>query len=286
MPSERKFPGTITGGGGMRLAVTGAIDGKPRAPLLFRGALDTVACNAAAAGYKGIEIHVPDIWHWDAEGFQASCAAAGIGVSALVSGQLNVRMGLSFTDEDPAVVARAVEGLKLFVDAAAVHGTGVVLGWVKGLIADDPERKLARQIACCRDVGEYALKKNVPIYIEALNRYESDTLNTAADLVELITRHQIPSTYVHLDTYHMNIEEYSFTKAIRQAGALLGYFHVAENTRWYPGHDRLDFDEVFAALEEVGYDGFVSVECMPLPTGPEAAKQAYDFLTQRYFYRR
>lgn len=286
MGDNRKLPGTISDGTGMRLAVTGAIDGKPKAPLLFRGDLDLVAKNAAAAGYKGIEIHVPNIWEWNAEKFQAACDAAGIGVSALVSGQLNVRMGLSFTHDDPAVAARAVEGLKLFVDAAAIHKTGVVLGWVKGLIADDPEKKLAKQIDCYRQVGDYALKHGVPIYIEALNRYESDTLNTAADLVDLIQTHQIPSTYVHLDTYHMNIEEYSFTKAIRQAGPLLGYFHVAENTRYYPGHDRLDFDEAFAALEEIGYDGYVSVECLPLPTGPEAAKRAHEFLTQRYFYRK
>lgn len=279
----RRCPGAISDGTGMRLAVTGAIDGKPKAPLLLRGDLAQVAKDAAAIGYKGLEIHVPDIWAWDAAAFGAACRTAGVAVSALVSGQLNVRQGLSLTHQDPAVVAKAVEGLKLFVDAAAGLRTGVVVGWVRGQVGEAPAANLAKQAASLRVVGEYAQGKGVPLYIESINRYELDSLNTAAEIVDFIRSNGIPGTYVHLDTFHMNIDEYSAAKAIRTAGELLGYFHVAENTRWYPGHDRMDFDEVFAALESVGYDGFVSVECLPFPTGPEAARRGFEFLTHRYF---
>lgn len=281
--NAKKFPGAVSDGTGMRLAVTGAIDGKPKAPLLLRGDLAEVVKEAAAIGYKGIEIHVPDIWKWDAAAFAESCRAAGVAVSALVSGQLNVRQGLSLTHADAGVAAKAVEGLKLFADAAAIAGTGVVVGWVRGLVGEAVEENLAKQAAALREVGAYARDKGVPMYIEAINRYELDSLNTAAEIVRFIETNDIPNTYVHLDTYHMNIEEYSAEKGIRDAGSHLGYFHVAENTRWYPGHDRLDFDKVFEALGRAGYDGFVSVECLPFPTGPEAARRAYEFLAYRYF---
>lgn len=282
--ATRKCPGALSNGGGMRLAVTAAENAGPKAPILFRGSLTEAAAKARAVGYEGIEVHVPDIWEFSADRFKQDCAAAGIAVSALISGQLFVRKGLSIGHDDPAVVAKAIEGLKRFVDAAAALDTGVVVGWVRGQVGDQPKTRLARQADSLREVGTYAKGKSVPLYIEAINRYELDSLNTARELVDFIREYDLPNTYVHLDTFHMNIDEHRPAKAIREVGSLLGYVHVAENTRWYPGHDRLDFDEVFAALEVIGYDGFVSVECLPFPTGEEAARLAYEWLAYRYFY--
>jgi sugar phosphate isomerase/epimerase len=119
-----------------------------------------------------------------------------------------------------------------------------------------------------------------------INRYEADSLTTAREAIDFITENKLENTYVHLDTFHMNIDEYSPDKAIRQCGSLLGYVHLAENTRHYPGYGRLDFGEVFAALDAIGYNGFVSVECLPVPSGPEAAKRAREFLTYRYLFPR
>lgn len=268
----------------MRLAVTAAENAGPMAPILLRGDLATAARDAKAIGYEAIEVHVPDIWQFDADKFAADCRTAGVGVSALVSGQLFVRKGLNLSDDDPAVIAKAIEGLKLFVDASAKAETGVVVGWVRGRAGDrDKKTILSRQADAIRDVALYGQDKNVPIYIEVINRYEVDTLTTTDDTLDFIESNQLPNTYVHLDTYHMNIDEYSPARAIRKCGPLLGYFHLAENTRFYPGHDRLNFDEVFAALEQYGYTGYASVECLPLPTGPEAARRAFEFLRYRYF---
>lgn len=277
-------PGALSdASGAMRLAVTAAPDAGPRAPILFRGDLARAARDARAVGYKGMEVHVPDIWNFDVAAFKKGCDDVGIAVSALVSGQLNVRMGLSICHDDEDKVQRALEGLRLFVDAAATVGTGVVVGWVRGQVAVGPEAKLAKQGEVLQELDKYAAGKKVPLYIEAINRYELDSLNTNASIIEFIERYNLNNTYVHLDTFHMNIEEYSAAKAIRDCGRYLGYFHVADNTRWYPGHDRLDFDAVFEALYGIGYDGFVSVECLPFPNGPEAAKRSYDFLSYRYF---
>lgn len=269
---------------GMRLAVTAAESAGPAAPILLRGDLKAAAAAAAEIGYEALEIHVPDIWNFDAEALAVACRERNMTVSALVSGQLFVRMGLSLSNDDPAVVAKAVEGLKLFVDAAAVLECGVVVGWVRGNVGDRREELLARQGAALREVGGYAARHGVPVHIEAINRYELDSLNSAGEILDFIRTHEIPNTYVHLDTFHMNIEEYSPAKAIRQCGPLLGYFHLAENTRRYPGHDRMDFGEVFASLEDAGYAGYVSVECLPYPDGPEAARRAFEYLRHRFFY--
>lgn len=281
---SKQCPGALSDSNGlMRLAVTAAPDAGPRAPILLRGDLGQAARDAAAIGYKAIEVHVPDIWEFDAAAFKKGCDAAGVKVSALVTGQLNVRKGLSICHDDPENVKKAMEGLKLFVDAAKTAETGIVVGWVRGQTAGAPEAKLAKQGEALKEVDAYAAQNNVPVYIEAINRYELDSLNSNESIIGFIQKYNLTNSYVHLDTFHMNIEEYSPVKAIRDCGRYLGYFHVAENTRWYPGHDRLDFDAVFAALTEIGYDGFVSVECLPFPTGPDAAKRAYEFLSYRYF---
>lgn len=268
----------------MRLAVTAAENAGPAAPILLRGGFETAIAAAADIGYDALEIHVPDIWNFNAEALAAACRKKGLAISALVSGQLFVRMGLSLSHDDPAVLAKAVEGLKLFVDAAAVLDSGVVVGWVRGRVGDRREELLARQGAALREIGGHASRKNVPVHIEAINRYELDSLNSAGEIVDFIRAHEIPNAYVHLDTFHMNIEEYSPAKAIRQCGPLLGYFHLAENTRWYPGHDRLDFGNVFAALENAGYAGYVSVECLPYPSGPEAARRAHEYVRHGFLY--
>lgn len=239
---------------------------------------------AKAIGYGALEIHVPDIWNFDVDSLANSCRSLGMDIASLVSGQLNVRMGLSLSHDDPENVDRTVEGLKRFVDAAAALECGVVVGWVRGLLGDRPEEKLAQQGKALREVDKHASEKKVPLYLEAINRYEVDSLNNARQVLDFIEKYDLSQAFVHLDTFHMNLEEYSPVKAIRQCGKKLGYVHLADNTRRYPGHDRLDFDQVFSALAEIGYRGCIAVECLPYPDGPEAAQRAYAFLSHRYLY--
>ncbi len=267
-----------------KLAVTAAENAAPKAPILFRGDIEKSLVNAKAIGYDALEIHVPDIWKFDANALAKACRSLDMKIATLVSGQLNVRMGLSLSHDDPDNVAKAVEGLKLFVDASAILECGVVVGWVRGQLGDKPEQRLAQQGKTLSNVNQHAATNHVPLYIEAINRYELDSLNTAQQILDFIDTYELSQAYVHLDTFHMNLEEYSPVKAIRQCGSKLGYVHLADNTRWYPGHDRLNFDEVFSTLAEIGYPGYIAVECLPYPDGVEAARQAYTYLSNRYFY--
>ncbi len=267
-----------------KLAATAAENAAPKAPILFRGDMEKSLVNAKSIGYEALEIHVPDIWNFEAEKLAKICRSLGIEIASLVSGQLNVRMGLSLSHDDPDNVAKAVEGLKRFVDAAAVLDCGVVVGRVRGQLGDKPEEKLAQQGKSLHEINGLASRNNVPLYLEGINRYELDSLNNARQILDFIETYELSHAFVHLDTFHMNLEEYSPVKAIRQCGSKLGYIHLADNTRWYPGHDRLDFAEVFSALAEIGYQGYIAVECLPYPDGVEAARQAYAYLSHRYIY--
>ena len=113
--------------------------------------------------------------------------------------------------------------------------------------------------------------------IEAINRYETPLLCTAAETVTAVERIGSARVSVLLDTFHMNIEEVSIGAAIRQTGARLGHFHLVDSNRRAAGMGHVDFAEVAAALRDAGYDGWLSAEILPLPDDRAAADQARRF---------
>ena len=76
----------------------------------------------------------------------------------------------------------------------------------------------------------------------------------------------------------MNIDETDPYEAIRLAGKKLGYVHLADNSRRYPGSGQLDFQKTLITLQEANYQGYLSVECFPYPNGKEAAAKAIQYL--------
>jgi len=76
----------------------------------------------------------------------------------------------------------------------------------------------------------------------------------------------------------MSIDENSFKESILMAKDRIGYFHLADNTRNYPGSGMIDFKAILELLNSVHYEGYLSVECFPYPTGDEAAKRAIEYM--------
>ncbi|HIP99164.1 TPA: sugar phosphate isomerase/epimerase, partial [Candidatus Bipolaricaulota bacterium] len=96
---------------------------------------------------------------------------------------------------------------------------------------------------------------------EALNRYESHLVNTAAQALAVVEEVGSPALGVLLDTYHMNIEEADLPGAIHLVGGRLQLVHVADSNRRAPGRGHIPFRELLAALEGIGYRGPLIVEC-------------------------
>jgi D-psicose/D-tagatose/L-ribulose 3-epimerase len=98
--------------------------------------------------------------------------------------------------------------------------------------------------------------------LEFCNRYETNVLNTTAQTLEFISKVGRDNVVAHLDTYHMNIEEVSFTGAVKLAAdaGKLGYVHVGESHRGHLGTGSIPWQEFFTALKAVGYDGTITFE--------------------------
>ena len=118
----------------------------------------------------------------------------------------------------------------------------------------------ARGLEGVASLADFAANLGVDLCLEVLNQFENHVLNTAEEGVAFVREIGKPNVKVMLDTFHMNIEEDSFSEAIRTAGPLLGHFHTGENNRRVPGKGRLPWREIGSALREIGYDRAVVME--------------------------
>jgi D-psicose/D-tagatose/L-ribulose 3-epimerase len=86
-----------------------------------------------------------------------------------------------------------------------------------------------------------------------VNRFETNLLNTTAQGLKFIEDTGSDYVRLHLDTFHMNIEEANPAAAIRLAGDKIGYFHIGESNRGYLGDGVINFDLIFDALLDIDY---------------------------------
>ena len=102
-------------------------------------------------------------------------------------------------------------------------------------------------------IADEAKQAGVDLVLEVVNRFETNLLNTTAQGLKFITETGSSHVRLHLDTFHMNIEEANPAAAIRLAGDKLGYFHIGESNRGYLGEGVINFDLIFDALLDINY---------------------------------
>ncbi len=107
---------------------------------------------------------------------------------------------------------------------------------------------------------KYAEQRGKQICLEPLNRFETDFINTCDQGLKMIKAVRSPALKLHLDTFHMNIEEKDSGAAIRKAGKHLGHFHACGSDRGTPGNDHIDWKPIAKALRSIGYEGDVVIE--------------------------
>jgi D-psicose/D-tagatose/L-ribulose 3-epimerase len=159
------------------------------------------------------------------------------------------------------------EYVKKLIDIAPVLGSDLVAGPIYSSVgrADFVSESDYRQqwnlvAANLRDLCVYASERKVRLAIEPLNRYETDFINTCDQALQMIKDVGSDSLFVHLDVFHMNLEEKDPALAIIKAGDRLGLLHASGSDRGTPGGDQINWDRIFAALEKIGYPGDVVIE--------------------------
>ena len=108
--------------------------------------------------------------------------------------------------------------------------------------------------------GEYAAQADITLALEALNRFECYLCNTMDQLTRLLQQADHPHVKAMFDTHHANVEEKKFTTALQTIAPRLAHVHISENDRGTPGDGHINFDEVFAALAAINYNGWLTIE--------------------------
>ncbi len=262
-------------------AVTSAEFALPKAPVLLRCGIREQFEKAKELGYDAIEMHLRTPEDVDPYSVVALQKEFGIRVSAVATGLAKLIDNLCLIDPSEEGRKAAVDRLKRFIDWSAVVGNAIILGSMRGNLPEDETRALSeawiRQ--SLTEVTDYAREKKVVILLEVINRYENNYLNTARETIAFIRSFQNDFLKVHLDTFHMNIEEADMTAAIRETGKdLLGYIHFADNNRHACGEGALDWSAIMQALVDVDYEGYASVECLCIPDGYSAAGNSLEYV--------
>jgi sugar phosphate isomerase/epimerase len=247
----------------------------------FKGDFEANVARIAGWGYDGVELAIRDPRLVDGDELERVVSAHGLVVPAIGTGQAWGEEGLSFTSDDPAVRAAAVERIKSHVPLAARFDAVIILGLIRGITpagrggpaGQAHEQSMSYLVAALQECAAVAARTGVRFALEPLNRYETDLVHTVADGLDLIERVGAGNLGLLLDTFHMNIEEPVIEEGIRACGDRVFHFHVADSNRWYPGAAHLDFKSILGTLSATGYQDYVSGEFMPLPDADTAAER-------------
>lgn len=258
----------------MKLSLTAAPNPGRFAPILLRAQPAAAFALAAELGYDGVELHLRRPSDIDRVAVKKLAADYGLGIPMIGTG-MAVEEGLTFCDSDPDVRHRAVMRIREHVELARFLGSMPVIGSIKGTLGKDAEARSSREafmLDCIRQCAEAAAEAGVRLLVEAINRYETDYLNTVEEALGLLHQIGSPSIKLLVDTFHMNIEEVDLAASVRKAGSTIGHVHLVDSNRQAPGHGHLDFLSVLQALQDVHYGGYLSLECLPLPNPRQAAE--------------
>ncbi|MEJ3654751.1 sugar phosphate isomerase/epimerase [Actinomycetes bacterium KLBMP 9759] len=233
--------------------------------LVWVGGTDPAAVReavsrSAAAGYDLLELSLHDAVDLDTAAARAELEAAGLDVAC--------SRGLSFdadiSSADPAVVER---GAQLLADSlvttrelGGTHLTGALYSALGKYGAPLTGAGRANVVRVLREVAAEAAGHGMTLGLEICNRYETNVINTAHDALVLADDIGADNVTIHLDTYHMNIEEDDLVRPVHEVGSRLGYVHIGENHRGYLGSGHLDFGAFFHALADIGYGGPITFE--------------------------
>ena len=159
----------------------------------------------------------------------------------------------------------AIEHLKQAMEVSAAMGaealSGVTYGGIGQRTGVPPTEaeydNIARALSAA---AKYAKQLGIAFGIEPVNRYENHLINTGAQAKWMIEKVGADNIFIHLDTYHMNIEEKGAGNGILDAREHLRYIHLSESDRGTPGEGTCDWDEVYATLAAIGFKGGLAME--------------------------
>ena len=260
----------------MRSAITVSLVPQARGgPFVFWDDLDEACAAAARLGFDAVEIFPATADAVAPEIIKPIVERHGLTIAAIGTGGGWVAHRWHLTHPDNAIRASARRFARKIVDAAGVLGTQAIIGSMQGKVEGEVPRQQALLWLSegLEELAAAAAVHGQPLLYEPLNRYETNLFNRISHTVEFLGTLKATNIRILADLFHMNIEESVPADALRHAGELIGHFHFADSNRQAVGWGHTEIFSVVQALREIGYDGYISGEVLPLPNSEAAAAQ-------------
>jgi D-psicose/D-tagatose/L-ribulose 3-epimerase len=224
---------------------------------------DELFGKVAQIGFDVVEIAVDDPALIDVSAIKTALKKHGL--KASICGAFGPSRDL--TNTSTAIQQNALNYIEACLDICNELGAGFLggpmyaaVGKARMLPANERKKEWELAVKNLQKVCNMAAARDLQIALEPLNRFESDLVNTAEDVVRLIDDINHPAARIMLDSFHMNIEEKNIEKAIVCAGERLIHMQVAENYRGTPGSGQTDWASYRKALEKIKYEGIITIE--------------------------
>jgi RpiB/LacA/LacB family sugar-phosphate isomerase len=250
-------------------------------PLLFSGRLEEGIRAIAQAGFQAVEISLRSSQDVEASHLQEILDDSGLTLAALATGQACVDAGLCLSASKTQILDKTIDHLKSIISFAAEFGAPVIIGGIRGKLTGfqaDQAGQRRRAMEAVRECAEYASQMGITLLVEPINRYETNFINSSTDGMGFLEEIGASNVKLLMDTFHMNIEEVDLSNAFKKVADFLGYVHLADSNRLAPGQGHIDFVRVFRTLEEIGYQGLLTAEILPLPSDEVAMQETSEFL--------
>jgi D-psicose/D-tagatose/L-ribulose 3-epimerase len=219
--------------------------------------------RAKAMGFDAFTIPVEEPAEIDAEVVRRAIQESGLRVHC--SGAFGPTRDL--THDDPQFREESLTYLQDTLALCQRWGVRLLVGPSYSAVGKrrhvPPEKRKVeweRAVVGLRRAGDMAADHGVTLAVEPLNRFETDLVNTAEQLVRLLADVGHPAVKGHLDTFHMNIEEQDVCAAVEAVGRDLVYVDASESDRGAPGSGQVDWDGLARGLRQVGYAGDCVIE--------------------------
>ena len=214
-------------------------------------------------GFDTVEIPIEDPSHID-----PAFVKAELDENGLACGSVCACMG---PDRDlrgtPEAQKTGLDYMKRIIDQMVIMDCPSLIGPVYSAVGradavppEEYQQQWATVVGHLKELCRYAEVLGRQVCLEPLNRFETDFINTCDPGLKMLNDVGSKALRLHLDTFHMNIEEKDQGTAIRKAGKALGHFHACGSDRGTPGNDHTDWASIARALREVRYDGDVVIE--------------------------
>ena len=214
-------------------------------------------------GFETVEIPVEAPEHIEPAKVRAAAEKAGLAIGSICA-CMGPGRDLRGTDAEQETGRDYVRAL---IDQAVELGCPRVIGPIYSVVGkadavepDQQKREWALVVENLKTLARHAEQRGITLCIEPLNRFETDFLNTCDQGLKLVRAVGSKAVKLHLDTFHMNIEEKDQAAAIRKAGRLLAHFHACGSDRGTPGGDHIDWKPIVKALKEINYQGDIVIE--------------------------